>query len=301
MQDRILAHAVEFGGIVQRGIVSHHEALVLVVGHLDLEQVEAAAFAVRLVGLHVDARELGQIGLDILDVVGRELQEALAERFGEVERQGVRAVEDRNALGDALRAVDDGFVAIVVLGRVERVRQLIDIHLLQDVLLRRVDRRDRIPLHREMETLEFGILAQVEIADDYGDEREGAGAPGQAILRFADGTDGDAVVGIAGQVVGHLLGDAFEGELDRMERIRLRDGHETATEGGVRLHAGKAAECSCRQDEKACLHLKVHRKNCSTHPCSCHLPGPCGRKEGSEARAPCSVPRSPARRAPRPR
>ena len=55
---------------------------------------------------------------------------------------------------------------------------------------------------------------------------------GTSIIARAGGTS------IAGQVVGHLLGDAFEGELDRMERIRLRDGHETATEGGVRLHAG---------------------------------------------------------------
>ena len=286
----VFADAAEFGRVAEGGEVARDVSVVGVVAHLHVEHVDAPAVLVRDIGLQVDARELGEVGLHVLQVVLRDMEVFLSEFFGEVEGQGVQSVVDRGALGDALRSVRDGEVDVVVHGRIHRLLQFIHVHALENVGLCGVEHAGGVASDAEVETPEDGILAHVQLVDEQGDERDGAGARGQAVFRLADGADRDAGVGIAGQVVGHLHGDVLDGDVHGVEGVGLHGGDEVAAEGAVGLYAGIAADEGCRQRKESCLHLKVHRKNCSTSRCSCHLPGLFGRREGSGARATCSGP-----------
>ena len=177
----------------------------------------------------------------------------------------------------------DGLVAVEVFLGIQRLRQFVDADVLQDALLVRGQAGQRVARHGEAETPEHRILADVEvvIVRDHRDEGECAGARGHPVGVLLDGADGDAGVGVAGQFVGHLQGDALDGDLHRVEGIGLHGGHEAAAEGAVGLNAGQAAERGCRQRENVGFHLKVHRKICSTHRHSFRPPGPCGRRGGS--------------------
>ena len=122
-------------------------------------------------------------------------------------------------------------------GEVHRLSELVDVDVLDDVLFLGVGHAEGVPGSGEAEITQGRVAPEVERIGDR-DERKGAAARGEPELGIADGADGHAGVGIAGEAVQHLHADLGQRELERIDVIKMRQRDEVGTEGVVPGHAG---------------------------------------------------------------
>ena len=289
----ILAHAVVDGAELQLGgfvAVDVVDAGVVDREAGNVEQVDAAAFTHRRVHLDVDAGELGGKVLHRIQVGLEDAQVLLAELLAEIEGERILAVVHRDALGDALAPVPDRAVGAVLLGVVDGLFELIDVHVLQDVLLALGEAGNGVARGGEMERLEDGIGAEVEGVLDR-DEGEGGAARRQAEFGVAERSDGDPLLGQAGEVVGHRQDDVFDGKGDGVDVVLLVGGDQVLPQLGVDFEAGGAQDGRKKGRNDITLHhgLQTGRKNDCTGQYSFRRKGPLRRRAGPGAPMPLRV------------
>ena len=247
-EGRVLADAVVLGVEVEPDAVAVEEigAVAAVIGQAaELEEVDAAAVAGRGFHLEVEAREtLGEVGERVGIFLG-DGQVALGELSGEVEGEGVAAAVDDTAVGDGRALVGDVGVG-PGLGEVDGLGELIDADVLDHVAVGVGRDGDGVQGCGEVHVLQDRVLAVVEVLEG-GQERQDAAAGRQAELVVADGAEGDAFGGKAGQAVRHLHPDPGQGDLGRMDVEHLVGGDQVFSEVFIHGDAGNAGEKGSRE------------------------------------------------------